>query len=107
MWVIDIHLDSRGAYRWRLWGADGRPAGASHAGFAARFNAQRYARSFQDEARDLRYEIVPGRDGDFWWQATREDGTPMARSSTGFATADDAATDADRIRRFAGGARVP
>lgn len=107
MWVIDIHRDANGEYRWRLWGADGRPASGSNDGYTARFNAQRHARRFQDEARDLRYEVVAGGAGDFWWQATRDDGTPMARSSTRFATTDEAAKDADRIRRFAGGARVP
>lgn len=106
MWVIDIHLDANGEYRWRLWGSDGRPASASPGGFAARANAQRYARRFQHEARDLRYEVVGAR-GEFWWQATHDDGATIARSATRFATADAAAENADRIRRFAGSARLP
>ena len=107
MWVIDIHLDENGAYRWRLWSRDGRPAGASPDGYAARANAQRHARRFHDEARDLQFQVTAEDIGRFRWQAADADGTPLACSAPVFATADEAAQHAESVRRYAGSARVP
>jgi uncharacterized protein YegP (UPF0339 family) len=107
MWVIDIHLDRDGAYRWRLWSQDGRAASASLEGFAARANAQRQARRFHDDAREMRYEVLTDGSGQFVWRAADADGTPVARSAAGFDTHDEAAKHAESVRRYAGGARVP
>ena len=107
MWVIDIHLDEHGAYRWRLWSRDGRPAGASPQGYAARANAQRLARRFHEEARDLHFEVTAEDIGRFRWEAADAEGTPLARSAPVFATPEDAAQHAESVRRYAGGARVP
>lgn len=107
MWVIDIHLDDEGVYRWRLWSQDGRAASASPEGYAARANAQRNARLFHDAARDLHYEVRTDGSGHFVWNAADEEGISVARSAAGFATRDEAIKHADLVRRFAGGARVP
>ena len=107
MWVIDIHLDRDGAYRWRLWSQDGRPASASAEGYAARANAQRHARRFHDDAREMHYEILTDGSGHFVWRAADAEGRPVARSAAGFATHVEAAKHAECVRRYAGGARVP
>ena len=107
MWAIDIHLDDEGVYRWRLWSQDGRPASASPVGYAARANAQRQARRFHDDARDLHYEILTDGSGQFVWRAADADGAPVARSAAEFDTHEEALKHAERVRRYAGGARVP
>lgn len=107
MWVIDIHLDEDGAYRWRLWSRDGRPAGASPGGYAARANAQRHARRFHEEARGLHFEVKAEDVGRFRWQAADDEGNPLARSTPVFETANDAAKHAESVRRYVGGARLP
>ena len=107
MWVVDIHIDENGAYRWRLWGTDGRPASVSPDGYAARYNAQRYARRFHDEARDLQFEVTPDGVGRFRWQVTDAEGAPLARSACVFETREEATQHAQDVRRHAGDARVP
>lgn len=104
MWFIDIHRSTDGLYHWRLWAADGRAACASAQGYQAWFNAERQARRFSDEARDLQYEVTPDGEGSRW-RAVDGDGRAVARSLPVFPSDVAAGTAVDQVRKYAGIAR--